>query len=45
VTDADESALRAAVDAILDGYGRGTRYGIRLDADGLLACGEPGYWG
>lgn len=42
VTDADESALRAAVDAILDGYARGTRYGIRLDADGLLACGEPG---
>ena len=28
--------------AILDGYTRGTRYGIRMDADGLLACGEPG---
>ena len=31
-----------AVDAILDGYARGTRYGIRADADGLLAAGEPG---
>jgi predicted glycogen debranching enzyme len=34
--------LREAVEAILDGYARGTRYGIRLDADGLLAAGEPG---
>ena len=31
-----------AADAILDGYARGTRYGIRIDADGLLACGVPG---
>ena len=31
-----------AVAAILEGYARGTRYGIRADADGLLACGVPG---
>ena len=34
--------LRRAVDAILAGYARGTRYGIRLDDDGLLASGAPG---
>jgi predicted glycogen debranching enzyme len=34
--------LLAAVDAILNGYLRGTRYGIRGDDDGLLACGVPG---
>lgn len=34
--------LTGAIDAILDGYTRGTRYGIRADADGLLACGVPG---
>jgi glycogen debranching enzyme len=33
--------LAQAVDAILDGYARGTRFGIRTDEDGLLACGEP----
>jgi predicted glycogen debranching enzyme len=27
---------------ILDWHLKGTRYGIRADADGLLACGEPG---
>jgi predicted glycogen debranching enzyme len=35
-------ALRAAAEAILDGHLRGTRFGIRADADGLLAAGEPG---
>jgi predicted glycogen debranching enzyme len=35
-------ALRGAVDAILDGHARGTRYGIRLDSDHLLAAGEQG---
>ena len=35
-------ALQSAVNAILDGYSRGTRYRIRADADGLLACGEAG---
>jgi predicted glycogen debranching enzyme len=39
---ADEEALRQAVEAILIGYSRGTRHGIRLDEDGLLAAGEPG---
>jgi predicted glycogen debranching enzyme len=34
--------LEAAVEAILEGHARGTRYGIRLDSDGLLAAGEPG---
>jgi predicted glycogen debranching enzyme len=34
--------MMAAVQQILEGYARGTRYGIRLDDDGLLACGEPG---
>jgi predicted glycogen debranching enzyme len=27
---------------IIDWHARGTRYGIRMDADGLLASGEPG---
>jgi predicted glycogen debranching enzyme len=34
--------MMAAVQQILEGYARGTRYGIRLDDDGLLACGVPG---
>jgi predicted glycogen debranching enzyme len=34
--------LRAAVQAILTGYFRGTRYGIRCDGDGLLRAGVPG---
>jgi predicted glycogen debranching enzyme len=34
--------LRAAVLAILDGYAKGTRHGIRMDGDGLLAAGAPG---
>jgi predicted glycogen debranching enzyme len=33
---------RRAAEEILDGYSRGTRFGIRVDADGLVACGEPG---
>jgi predicted glycogen debranching enzyme len=39
---ADAQVLRDAVEAILDGYGAGTRFGIRADADGLLAAGAPG---
>ena len=27
---------------ILESYGRGTRFGIRMDRDGLLAAGQPG---
>jgi len=39
---ADRRVLQRAVEAIVDGYAAGTRYGIRLDRDGLLAAGEPG---
>jgi predicted glycogen debranching enzyme len=38
----ESDALSRAVQAILEGYARGTRYGIRADKDGLLACGVPG---
>jgi predicted glycogen debranching enzyme len=38
----DRDVLRAAVEAIVSGYAAGTRYGIRMDVDGLLACGVPG---
>ena len=40
--EAQRAPLRAACEAILDGYSAGTRHGIRLDADGLLAAGAPG---
>lgn len=43
VSAADSSRLESAVLAILSGYARGTRYGIHMDADGLLAAGEPGW--
>ena len=36
------SRLVDAATAILDGYAAGTRFGIRMDTDGLLACGVPG---
>ncbi len=42
VAGAERTALQNAFGAILSGYARGTRYGIRADADGLLAAGEPG---
>ncbi len=35
-------SLQKAIDAILTGYSQGTRYGIRMDQDGLLAAGAPG---
>jgi predicted glycogen debranching enzyme len=38
----DQQTLREAIAAILSGYAQGTRYHIHLDADGLLAAGEPG---
>jgi predicted glycogen debranching enzyme len=38
----DRRALGSAVEAILAGHVRGTRYGIRAAEDGLLAAGEPG---
>jgi predicted glycogen debranching enzyme len=39
---AERKVLADAVTAILEGYSRGTRFGIRLAPDGLLAAGEPG---
>lgn len=38
----DRGKLLAAVEASLEGYSQGTRFGIRADADGLLACGVRG---
>ena len=38
----DHARLRGAILAIVDGYAKGTRFGIRRAADGLLACGRPG---
>jgi predicted glycogen debranching enzyme len=38
----ERERLLDAVQTILTAYARGTRHGIRLDADGLLAAGEPG---
>jgi predicted glycogen debranching enzyme len=42
IADADEQVLRQAVEQIVDGYAAGTRFGIRLDSDGLLLAGPPG---
>lgn len=38
----EEWQLNAAILAILRGYTAGTRHGIRMDGDYLLAAGEPG---
>jgi predicted glycogen debranching enzyme len=38
----DREALAGAIEAILEGYSKGTRYGIHLDDDGLLVAGERG---
>ena len=40
--DRQRSTLIAAVDAIVTGYAGGTRFGIRMDDDGLLAAGVRG---
>src|SRR6266542_2084815 len=42
VWTADRETFAGAVETILEGYSRGTRYGIRADSDGLLAAGVPG---
>lgn len=42
IRPADRKRLADAVLAILEGYARGTRFGIHMAADGLLACGQPG---
>jgi predicted glycogen debranching enzyme len=39
-TRKDQKLLWDAVDAILDGYTQGTRFGIHADSDGLLAAGQ-----
>jgi predicted glycogen debranching enzyme len=41
-SDQIRGQLLGAATAILDGYAAGTRFGIRKDVDGLLACGVPG---
>ncbi len=40
VSPADSNRLLEAVDAVLEGYSKGTRHGIHADADGLLAAGD-----
>ena len=42
VTSADRKRLHGAIEAILDGFSRGTRYRIHVDDDGLVAAGENG---
>ena len=42
VSQWQKQSLQTAVDSILTGYFQGTRYGIRMDQDGLLAAGVPG---
>jgi len=39
---AGQAALRRAVEAVIDGTMAGTRYGIGVDADGLVRAGAPG---
>ncbi|HKD67131.1 MAG TPA: amylo-alpha-1,6-glucosidase [Candidatus Binataceae bacterium] len=39
---ADRREMQDAIEAILEGYSRGTRFGIRMDSDSLLSAGEPG---
>lgn len=38
----DLTKLQQAVESILRGYAQGTRFGIHLGEDGLIAAGEPG---
>jgi predicted glycogen debranching enzyme len=38
----DREALETAIVKIVAGYAAGTRFGIRMDVDGLLAAGMPG---
>ena len=42
VAVSDRRALNGAVEAILEAYSGGTRYGIHADSDALLAAGVPG---
>jgi predicted glycogen debranching enzyme len=38
----DQQLLRNAIGQIVAGYRAGTRFGIKMDGDGLLAAGVPG---
>jgi predicted glycogen debranching enzyme len=40
--DAPRRALVSAVERIVAAYAAGTRFGIRMDSDGLLSAGAPG---
>jgi predicted glycogen debranching enzyme len=42
LSDADIQLLHRAIDQIVAGYRAGTRFGIRMDDDGLIAAGAPG---
>lgn len=42
LSDAQRSRLSEAVRSVVERYAAGTRFGIRADGDGLLACGEAG---
>ena len=42
VSVANKRRLLDAIKAIVEGYSKGTRFGIRMDRDGLLMAGEPG---
>jgi predicted glycogen debranching enzyme len=42
ISHVDEDALREAIERIVAGYAAGTRFGIRLDTDGLLFAGQAG---
>jgi len=42
LTSAQRRILETAITEIVHGYARGTRFGIRMDGDGLLAAGVPG---
>jgi predicted glycogen debranching enzyme len=38
----ERQTLDTAVESILDGYAKGTRFGIRCDQDGLITAGQAG---
>lgn len=42
VSSEDRTVLCRAIESILSGYTNGTRFGIHLDKDGLLAAGRSG---
>jgi glycogen debranching enzyme len=42
MSEAQRATLHSAIRGIVDGYAAGTRFGIRMDDDGLLAAGVAG---